>query len=213
MGHGSTPQGGAEGKDALYRLKLDPTGCVSSFLSNQITAHTCCVLPRCQEGYPGTTSLLIFWFSAQKQTGPKDRCLGEVTMWGSHVILTWEQSGHLPGQCGHKVSCLTNRRTCRECPAGGKTPPDDPSCHHLLTPSAVDRGRLEIALPGAGPAGLSKQAKCPTAIAPPLGGALGRVQSFWGSCKYPPGSVQTWGVRSLPPLQLTACIQVTQRSK
>lgn len=42
MGHGSMPQGGAEGKDALYTLKLDPIGCVTSslrpsFLSNHMT--------------------------------------------------------------------------------------------------------------------------------------------------------------------------------
>lgn len=83
-----------------------------------------------------------------------------------------------------------------------------PSCHHLLTPSAVDRGRLEIALPGAGPAGLSKQAKCPPATAPPLGGGLPwgvasgtfppGVQSFWGSWTYPQGSVQGMGAVLFP---------------
>lgn len=103
-----------------------PTALSPSFLSDQRgTLYLSCVLL-----LPGrvsrATSLPIFWLSAQKQTGPKDTCLSEVTTQGSNVTLTWEQSGHLPGRCGHKDSCLTNRRMCWELLTGGKTPPDAP---------------------------------------------------------------------------------------
>lgn len=48
-----------------------------------------------EKGIQAAMSLLLFWLLAQKQMGPKDRYLSEVTTEGSNVTLTREQSGHL----------------------------------------------------------------------------------------------------------------------
>lgn len=49
------------------------------FLSDEMGTPSLFCVWHFWEGYPGAVSLMIFWLSAQRQTGPKDRCLSEVT--------------------------------------------------------------------------------------------------------------------------------------